>query len=344
MRLKLGLIGLSDDWNQRHLPALRMLTERFEVRGIYSPVSSRGENVAREFDAEQFGGYREMLRSDEIDAVLVLESSWHGTSPVLAACDYGKAIYCGSDIAIDPDEALALKDTVTRSGVAFMAEFPRRYTAASLRLKELIATRLGAPKLIFCHRRLGPRPKASAGRNGRSERERTDRELVELIDWSCFMAGKPVRKIQGICHESPETNTLDYQALSLELSDDASPTDHENSISKRTIAQISCGAYIPSEWEEAVNFRPPAAMQVRCEHGVAFLDLPNSLIWFDEAGRHQESLESELAVGHQLLSQFHRAVTSLVRKTSDLDDVCRALCALQTARKSYEQGQVLGVS
>ena len=36
-----------------------------------------------------------------------------------------------------------------------MAELPRRHMPATLRLKELIATRLGEPQLLFCHLRQG---------------------------------------------------------------------------------------------------------------------------------------------------------------------------------------------
>ena len=58
--------------------------------------------------------------------------------------------------------------------------------------------------------------------------------------------------------------------------------------------------------------------------GIAFVDLPATLVWFDEAGRHQESLESERPLGEQLLTHFYRAVTSLVRRTCDLEDACLA--------------------
>ncbi len=78
---------------------------------------------------------------------------------------------------------------------------------------------------------------------------------------------------------------------------------------------------MPAAWHEAVSYRPPAALQVSCENGVAFIDLPSTLIWFDAAGRHMESLESERPVGEQLLTIFHRAVTSLVRKIGDLEDM-----------------------
>ncbi len=163
---------------------------------------------------------------------------------------------------------------------------------------------------------------------------RGDRELVELIDWCSFIVGRPIRSIQGVAHKGVEPDTFDYQVLSLDLSCEADPAG-------TTLAQVSCGTYMPAAWHEAVNFRPPAALQVCCEKGLAFLDLPNSLIWFDEAGRHQESLDSEISVGQQLLTQFHRAVTSLVRKMGDLEDVYRGLCALRTARESSSKGMAL---
>lgn len=335
MRLRLGLIGLSNDWSQCHLPALKVLQERFDVRGVYSSVSSLSEKAAREFSAKRFDGFREMLSSDEIDAAMMLEGDWYGTTPIQAACDFGKAIYCGREVDFAPEQAAQLKNAVDRSGIAFMAEFPRRYAPASLRLKELIATRLGRPKILFCHRRFSADANQSA-RSGASLRSRTDRELVELIDWCSFIVGQPAARVQAISHMSAKTKEPDYQVLSVDLS-------NANEEAGSTIAQISCGSYIPATWTEAITCRPPAALQVCCENGVAFLDLPNTLIWFDNSGRHQESLESEMAVGQQLLTQFHRAVTSLVRKMGDLQDVYLALRALQTARESSVQGRILPI-
>jgi predicted dehydrogenase len=82
-----------------------------------------------------------------------------------------------------------------------------------------------------------------------------------------------------------------------------------------------------------------AGLQVSCDHGFAFVDLPATLVWFDDAGRHQESLESERPVGEQLLTQFFRAVTSLVRKGSDLEEAYRALWIVEQARRSHMEGR-----
>ena len=51
-----------------------------------------------------------------------------------------------------------------------------------------------------------------------------------------------------------------------------------------------------------------------------------------------ESLESERPVGEQLLSQFHRAVTSLVRKSGDLEDAYRAVQITLEAKRSFQEG------
>lgn len=346
MRLRLGLIGLSNEWATRHLPALRMLQDRFEVAAVYSSVSAFADRVAKEFSAERHDGFRSLLRRDDIDAVMMLESDWYGTAPIAAACEFGKAVYCGSEIDFDPQQAAHLKQIVDKSGIAFMAEFPRRYAPASLRLKELIATRLGEPHLLFCHKRLNC-DAVNPSRNGRSLRAKADRELMELIDWCSFIVGREIRGVHSTSHTGPQTQgsqfsesqfaESDYRSLSLDLSAPGSPAGS-------TLAQISCGTYIPPAWQEAVHFRPPAAVQVCCENGLAFVDLPNSLVWFDEAGRHHESLESEMAVGQQLLTQFHRAVTSLVRKMGDLEDVYRSLRTLVAAGESDKSRSFIDLS
>jgi predicted dehydrogenase len=84
-------------------------------------------------------------------------------------------------------------------------------------------------------------------------------------------------------------------------------------------------------------------MQICCKNGIAFVDLPSSLVWFDDAGRHLESLETEVPVGEQLLRQFHRTVMSLIRNMSDLNDVYRAAELYTAAIQSEKQGQRISV-
>ncbi|MFV1965427.1 MAG: Gfo/Idh/MocA family protein [Pirellulaceae bacterium] len=332
MRIRVGLVGLGDAWETRHRAALRSLVDRFEVRAVYSEVAKRAEQVAREFEAEPMDGFRALTERSDIDAVLMLATSWYGPLPVLAACDAGKAIYCASILDIDLDQAQEVKNRVEVSGIAFMAEFPRRHAPSTLRLKELIATRLGPPRLLFCHLRQPGRAGHGTHLDGEQCPQIT-RELLELVDWCQYVVGSEPTAVFSASHCRPGSGEpSDYRMLSLDFSPKAAPVTGAT-------AQISCGRYIPATWHEAITFRPPAALQVACENGIAFIDLPSTLIWFDEAGRHMESLENERPVGEQLLTQFYRAVTSLVRKTNDLEDAYRALQVITGAQKSCQEGR-----
>ena len=336
MKLRAGLNGLGEVWHQRHAPALRMLADRFEVRAVYDQVAHRSQQAALEFSAASVDGFQVLTRREDIDAVLILSPQWYGALPILAACDAGKAVYCAAGMDLSLEDAEAVKQRVEEAGVAFMAEFPRRFAPATLRLKELIATRLGAPKLLFCHQRsVADLP--SAQPSGRWPRPTGVRHLVELVDWCRYVVDQPATAVTGIMHPSTgPRGEEDYQMMSLDFSDPAAP-------GSGTVAQISCGRYIPAHWTEAITYRPLPALQVSCERGIAFVDLPSTLVWFDEAGRHQESLDSERPVGEQLLTQFHRAVTSLVRKTSDLEDTYKALSIVEQARQAQREGRRISI-
>lgn len=331
MKLRVGIVGLGSQWESRYLPALRSLADRFEVRGICEQVAHLAARAAQSLNASAVDGFRALAARDDIDAVLYLADQWYGAAPIFAACEHGKAVYSAISLPFNADEARLLRSRVEQSGIAFMAELPRRHAPATVRLKELIATRLGTPRMLFCHRRvpLAAGPAAASSRDGASEA----RDLMELVDWCRYVVGADPTSVVGVRHaESPGSATDDYQMLSLDFTRNGQPGEG-------ALAHISCGYYMPQEWEEAVGFRPPPALQVVCQNGIAFIDLPASLVWFDTAGRHQESLDSERPVGECMLLQFHRKVTSLVRPTSGLDDALAALHVVHAAAQSRAEGR-----
>lgn len=337
MKLRVGLIGLGEAWETRHRPALRALQDRFEVRAVCDQVARRAELAAREFNASAVDGFRAVCCREDVDAVLMLSEQWYGQLPIYAASDAGKAVYLGAALQLDVDEAMRLKKRVEASGVAFMAEFPRRQAPATLRLKELIATRLGEPRLLFCHRRTPVQEKPTQKGKG-LPKANDNRDLMELVDWCRYVVGREPSSVLGMMHHVASGSLdCDYKMMSLDFSAPAPP-------GTGVVAQISSGYYMPSCWEEAVAFRPPAALQVACDNGIAFIDLPASLIWFDRAGRHQESLDSERPVGEQLLAQFHRSVTSLVHNTSGLEDAYRALAVVLAAIQSHDEGRRISLT
>lgn len=327
MKIRVGLVGLGRAWEKRHRSALRALSERFEVRAICEQVAHRAEKAASDFGADTVDGYQALVRRDDIDAILMLSPQWFGSLPIFAACESQKAVYCAAAMDLSSEDATEVRRRVEQAGIAFMVEFPRRLAPATLRLKELIATQLGKPRLLFCHVRL-----PHATKNGTKN---TDgivmRELTELVDWCHYVVGTPPKTV--VANGRPSDNERGgYRMLSVDftsaVANDESP-----------MAQISCGNYMPDHWLEAPSYRLPTGLQVSCEHGVAFIDLPSTLVWFNEAGRHVESLESETPVGEQLLAQFHRSVTSLLRSTTDLENAHLAIECVLAAEQSRIEGR-----
>jgi len=335
MKVRVGLVGLGEGWERRHLPALQALADRFEVRAVCDQVGHRAQLAAAQFGAQTVDGFRALAAREDVDAVLLLAPQWYGPLPILAACGQRKAIYCGQGACFEPDRADAIRKCVESAGVVFMAELPRRQSPATLRLKELIATRLGPPRLLFCHHRM-PSGDRRSHPPGCFAEPSILQELVELVDWCRYVVGKEPHGVSGVSHGTHGTGDeteADYVMMSLDFSEEgASP-------GTGAIAQISCGRYFPAGWHEAIAYRPLAALQACCEQGIAFVDLPSTVVWFDEAGRHQESLESERPASEQLLAQFHRAIGGAARKGNDLEDACRALAIVQQAVRSFREGR-----
>ncbi len=334
MKLRIGLVGLGTEWEARHGPALRALYDRYEVRAVCDEVSLRGEQIARQFNAAQVDGFQALTRRSDVDAVVVLSGRWFGPLPILAACHHGKAVYCGPEWDFADDQLAKLQQRVDQAGIAFMADFPRRVAPATVRLKELIATRLGLPRLLFCHHRHAIKSPAIEDKrtNPHCPEAATRRDLLQMVDWCQYVVGAHATSVNGFWHDSHSGKHADYQALSLDFS-------QPGRLGSGPLAQISCGTYLPINWPEAISFRPAAALQVCCERGVAFVDLPSTLIWFDEAGRHLETLDQDRPAGELMFWQFHRQVTSFVRDTTNLRDVFSALKVLALARKSFSEAR-----
>ncbi len=154
---------------------------------------------------------------------------------------------------------------------------------------------------------------------------------MELVDWCCDLIGADPGTVSSAIHERRNgVGNAFYQMVNLQF---------PNEQTGPTMAQLSIGHYIPERWKEALSFRRPSNLQICCEKGMAFIDLPDKLTWFDEAGQHIESLEMDRPMGEQMLDHFYRSVTSLIRRPSGLEDAYRALTIVNAANESARDGK-----
>ena len=324
-------VGLGDQWETRHAKALRALSDQFEVQAVCCEVFVKAEQVAKEFDCVAIHSFRSLIQREDVDAILYLSPQWYGSLPILEACEHGKAVYSSAALDVTPGQALDLRTRIEASGIAYLAELPRRHSPATIRLKELIATRLGKPHLLFCHERMPAESQADWRRRG-PHCPLVWRNLMELVDWCRYIvADDPVSVSSSIHDRHDSKKDIFYQTVNLEF-------PRTEGLETKPMAQLSIGHYIPGSWEDALSFRRPPSIQVCCENGMAFIDLPSNLVWFDDAGQHNESLETERAVGEQMLDRFYRAVTSFLRRTTDPDDAYRAMQIVVKAHQSAQSG------
>ena len=339
-KLQVGLIGLGDQWKVRHAPALRALSDRFEVNAVCCEVAEKSRQVANEFDAVPTDGFRALIDRDDVHAVLALSPQWYGPLPIEVACQTGKAVYSSAALDVTPQQADSIHQLIRDSGIAFMAELPRRYAPATIRLKELIATRLGKPRLMFCHQRLPVEDQNDRLRRGQ-HCPVVWRNMMELVDWCRYLVGADPTSIFSAAHGDPSGGLASfYQMASLEFPPhrlEAEETDGPRTAA-HPMVQLSVGHYIPERWQDALSFRRPASLQVCCENGMAFIDLPSNLIWFDDAGQHTESLDSERAVGEMMLDRFQRLVTGGIPHGTDASDAYRAMKIVVGAHESVKSG------
>lgn len=334
MKLRIGVVGLGHRWQSRYIPALTALSDRFDVRAIYADVGLLAQQAAKRFEAEVVDGYQALIRRPDIDAILFLAADWSGHLPILAACDAGKAIFCATELAAVPAQARAIMHRVDSSGVAFIAEFARRKAPATVRLKELIATRLGPPRLVFCHAQRRRTIKNGLGSDihGCPTAADATRQMIELVDWCRYVIDETPTSVVGVKHLGIPGNGDEFEMMTIDFS-------AGQEFGSGPLAHIQVSRYVSDVWPEAGAFRRAPDLKVHCERGAAFVDLPSTLVWFDEAGQHTESLDSDRPVGEQMLMQFHRAVTSLLRKCTDLDDLYAAMQIVEAAGESCRGGR-----
>ncbi len=328
-RLNVGIVGLGDNWESRYRPALRQLMDRLKVQAICDPVARRAELAAQESAASAVDSFQALVRRSDVSAVLILGPGWFGPLPAFASCVLGKPVFLANPTELSLDEVREIRRRAIAGNAMVMVGFGRRLSPATIRLKELAATRLGAPQIVFCHRRL-PMPALPIEKIWRLML----RELVEQVDWCNYIIGRPARWVMGVAFpQFSGEHPAGYTMLSLDYS--------EESFGTGPIAQISCGCYFPSQWQEAIHYRPPPLLQVRCRNGVAFVDPPSTVVWFDEAGQHFETVEQEKSVEEQLLLHFYWAATQQGCRPSELDDAYRAILTVHEAQRSFREGRRL---
>ena len=331
VRLRVGVVGLGRLWEARHKPALAKMKDRFTVTAVYDQVARRAEIEAGQLGCHPVEGLMALIDRPDVDVVYLLTPQWFGLHPIEIACALGKPIYFALPLAGEDGELERLDALIRSSGVPFMPEFARRFYPTSLRLRELLATKLGPPRLVVGQGRLFGFDRY--GQPGPSTQIAPASLLVDpgsyLLDWCRFVFQAEPSSVQGwggtILPEGEGVET-DFLTYLLEFEGGAA-------------AQVSTGRYHRGAWGDASRFLPQPGIQVFAERGVAWLEMPDRIQWTDSEGIHEERLPLEPTVGELLNDHFHRLVRGAQTMAPTWEDTIAVARLIDAVRRSGQEGR-----
>ena len=244
----------------------------------------------------------------------MLTPQWFGLFPVEVACEARKPVYCALTPARDPEDLIHVAESIRAAGIPFMPELARRFYPATIRLRELLATKLGAPRLILGHTRLfGFDRYGSPGPSSQlTPMPLTIDPGSYLLDWCRHVfQGEPTRIVGQAAvagpGASPEPSGADFATFTLAFAD-------------QRAAQIEISRYHRSLWGDAARVLPAPGFQVFAEKGAAWLEMPDRIQWSDSERVHDERLPMEPTVGEALNDHFFRLVRGELSVAPSLDD------------------------
>lgn len=295
-RVGLGLIGPGSNWEHDYRETLIGLQNRLTVRLVYDPVEARAKSVAADFDADIAVSLRQVLARPTLQGLLVLDPGWLGAGALNLIARYRKPVYLAfpalRQAAASRDARGSILSSASNAVVAsdddfWFPEFRWRFTPASCRLRELIATKLGRVERIVVHYGVT-----------------TDLvELAHLIDWCANLVGHSSGELPlcgcRSCHDEPVE--LEFPPL-------------PRSSSSRTVRlQPASGQNVPVQFE------------IRCERGNATLSDRTRIVWNSSTESADELLTDERPETAILIDQFCRRAVGGLIPVGRLSDYFRAI-------------------
>ncbi|GAB4160221.1 MAG: hypothetical protein Tsb009_37530 [Planctomycetaceae bacterium] len=320
-------MGPSAAWETRYLPAVRKLTDRIRITAVFDSIAARAQQVARECGADVVYGICSLVNRRDVDAVLFLDAGWHGMEALRILCAGNKPIYIAAEIGNDITALRACHWTAVSYGLTLMPELGWRYTPATGRLQELMATRLGRARKLCVDAALHL-PKTCET----SESETEKRYLASLLDWSRYLIRTAPARID--CkHLNPNGNGEPVHQIRVTFE----PPRSEKH------APIAEFRFHHQENQTSAQSEAYMRYQIECESGTAVIDSSNAISWKTDSQPIEESLTTDRDEVEVMLDHFCRRVVGGLVPVADLADIYRGIHLLQAVEESDRTGKTVSV-
>ena len=283
--IPLGIVGGGSVWETRFRAAIAAST-RCKVAAVYSPLPCEARSIAEETTSQVYFSLRRMLARSGVKALLVLETGRGRDWAISLATAQQIPVLIASPIDDDLPRVASALVAQEAEGAMVVPGTLLRATPAALRLRELVATKLG-PILEM--------------KIELPAREMQDAQVISVIDWCRWLLGGQVSQVE-------RPSATDSPRLVMNCGRRTS-----NSAPVRT--EICC---------HATSAQTVAT--VRCRQGEAELIGESCIRWRTELETADESLEADRPAEQVLLDLFLRRVVGgvvPVPSWADLQAACQ---------------------
>lgn len=137
-RIGLGVVGCGGAARTLYEPAFRLLGNGRIVAAM-DVDESRARGFSETYGVpKHYTRLEDILRDEEVEAVVVLTPPHHHVEPVIKAAEHGKHVYCEKPFAPTIREADEMIEACRRSSVKLMVGFMKRFNRSFRLVKKLI--------------------------------------------------------------------------------------------------------------------------------------------------------------------------------------------------------------
>lgn len=357
--IQVGLVGVGPLWEQYH-PVLSRLRQPIHVEAVYDPVFARADRAAKALDADAVPGICALAARGNVDAILVMDPAWTGTSVLSLLTRQEKPVFCAPWLMDDSASRNTLTGALSNSDVLIVPAMWKRFLPSAIRLQELIATEIGQPREIVIDLTEHDETHPTTGLS-----------LESIVGWLDF--GRNLFRAFPVSASCKDFNgnielRINYPPTVAITSEDRPSTGTGSDSFQERTARLTFG-HIPHESNETAERSEPAAstnvkaklnqrlfdrgtlpvqataaseahppaqppvpqIKVRCDRGTATVNSETQIHWQSETAEPvQETLTSERTKEEIMLDIFCRRVIGGLVPVADLNDILKPIQLLQS--------------
>lgn len=155
--IRFGIIACSSIAQRRFLPALKS-SGAARLERVGSREAERARSCAEQFGVEKFGGYEEVLKDPEVDAVYISTPAVLHREWALKAAAHKKHILCEKPACISHTAALEVARSCQENGVEFMEGYSFLFHPQHALVRSLVESGRVGRLLFFQAQFTYPRP------------------------------------------------------------------------------------------------------------------------------------------------------------------------------------------